>query len=161
MPQPQQPEWQPTIPTVTDWQPMIQPVIDRFNREYERQEFDVPEEVQAMPIFQDWISGALQSKTTSPFWEVVKPQKKQRCLDIGCGLSFLIYPWREWDAFFYGQEVSKVAQAALQSRGPQLNSKLFKGVAMGAAHELKYENDQFDLRSRLDLVAITRWPIGR
>jgi SAM-dependent methyltransferase len=128
-----------------EWQPLIQPVIDRFNREYERQAFDVPEEVQSMPIFQDWVSGALQSKTTSPFWEVIQPQKKQRCLDIGCGFSFLIYPWREWDAFFYGQEVSTVAQAALKSRGPQLNSKLFKGVELGAAHHLQYENEQFDL----------------
>ncbi|MBE9028760.1 class I SAM-dependent methyltransferase [filamentous cyanobacterium LEGE 11480] len=127
------------------WQPNIQPIIDRFNKEYERQEFDVPDEVQAMPIFQDWVSGALQSKSNSPFWELVKPQKKQRCLDIGCGFSFLIYPWREWDAVFYGQEVSLVAQAALKARGPQLNSKLFKGVEVGPAHALKYEQDQFDL----------------
>lgn len=127
------------------WQPNIQPIIDRFNKEYERKEFDVPDEVQAMPIFQDWVSGALQTKTTSPFWELVKPKKKQRCLDIGCGFSFLIYPWREWDAVFYGQEVSKVAQAALNSRGPQLNSKLFKGVEIGPAHALNHENDQFDL----------------
>ncbi|MFM2432028.1 MAG: hypothetical protein RLZZ511_3241 [Cyanobacteriota bacterium] len=127
------------------WQPMIQAVIDRFNREYERQNFDLPDEVQAMPIFQDWIGGTLQTKTTSPFWELVKPQKKQRCLDIGCGFSFLIYPWREWDAAFYGQELSTVAQAALKARGPQLNSKLFKGVELGPAHHLAYEDDQFDL----------------
>jgi SAM-dependent methyltransferase len=91
------------------------------------------------------VSGALQTKTTSPFWELVKPQKKQRCLDIGCGFSFLIYPWREWDAAFYGQEVSMVAQAALKARGPQLNSKLFKGVEVGPAHKLHYEAHQFDL----------------
>ena len=76
------------------WQPNIQPIIDRFNNEYERKEFDVPDEVQAMPIFQDWVSGALQTKTASPFWELVKPKKKQRCLDIGCGFSFLIYGHR-------------------------------------------------------------------
>jgi SAM-dependent methyltransferase len=131
--------------TTDEWQPMIQPVIDRFNREFERQEFDLPDEVQAMPIFQDWVAGTLQTKTNSPFWELVKPQKKQNCLDIGCGFSFLIYPWREWEANFYGQEVSLVAAAAIKSRGPQLNSKLFKDMQIGAAHHLKYEADQFDL----------------
>jgi SAM-dependent methyltransferase len=30
------------------------------------------------------------------------------------------------------------------SRGPQLNSKLFRGVKLGAAHRLAYENSQFD-----------------
>lgn len=76
---------------------------------------------------------------------MLKPEKNQSCLDIGCGVSFLIYPWRDWNAFFYGQDVSTVARDALVSRGPQLNSKLFKGVQLGAAHQLKYEANQFDL----------------
>jgi SAM-dependent methyltransferase len=86
----------------------------------------------------------LSSKIASPFWELAQFQKNQRCLDIGCGVSFLIYPWRDWDVFFYGQEISFVAKEALNSRGSQLNSKLFKGVQHGAAHQLGYENGFFD-----------------
>jgi ubiquinone/menaquinone biosynthesis C-methylase UbiE len=37
-----------------------------------------------------------------------------------------------------------VAKDALNSRGSQLNSKLFKGVKAGAAHDLKYEDAMFD-----------------
>jgi len=33
----------------------------------------------------------------------------------------------------------------LNARGPQLNSKLFKGVQLGGAHRLNYEENQFDL----------------
>ena len=66
-------------------------------------------------------------------------------MDIGCGVSFLIYPWRDWEAFFYGQEISTVARDALNARGSQLNSKLFKGVELGPAHQLKYSSAQFDL----------------
>ncbi len=129
---------------VTDWSGAIAAVAERFNREYRREAFALPAEVEAMPIFREWASGALQGRIASPFWTLGKPQKHQRCLDIGCGISFLVYPWREWDAFFYGQEVSTVARDALNSRGPQLNSKLFKGVVLGPAHQLQYETDQFD-----------------
>jgi SAM-dependent methyltransferase len=127
------------------WQESIQPIADRFNREYRRETFNVPDEVQSMPIFQEWMAGKLNCKLESPFWELVKPKKGDRCLDIGCGISFLIYPWRDWDAAFYGQEISTVAQETLRQRGPQLNSKIFKGVNLGPAHHLKYEDDQFDL----------------
>lgn len=97
-----------------------------------------------MPVFQDWVAGRLQSRIASPFWELSTPKKNQHWLDLGCGFSFLIYPWRDWDALFYGQEISTVAQEALKSRGPQLNSKLFKGVELGAAHALRYEANRFD-----------------
>ena len=97
-----------------------------------------------MPLFREWVSHSLSSKIASPFWELAQFQKNQRCLDIGCGVSFLIYPWRDWDVFFYGQEISFVAKEALNSRGSQLNSKLFKGVQLGAAHQLSYENGFFD-----------------
>jgi SAM-dependent methyltransferase len=127
------------------WQPTIQPIADRYNREYRRETFDLPDEVQAMPIFQEWMSGSLNRKRESPFWALAKPQKGQKCLDIGCGISFLIYPWREWDAQFFGQEISTVAQETLRARGPQLNSKLYKGVTLGPAHKLQYEAAQFDL----------------
>lgn len=128
-----------------DWQTQITAVADRFNQDYRGEPFDLPDEVKAMPIFLERTSGILQSKTTSPFWQLAKPQKNQRCLDIGCGVSFLIYPWRDWEAFFYGQEISTIARDLLVARGPQLNSKLFKGVTLGAAHELHYEANQFDL----------------
>lgn len=127
------------------WQALISAVADRFNREYRGEKFALPEEVEAMPIFLERKAGTLQSKTVSPFWNLARPQKNQRCLDIGCGVSFLIYPWRDWDAFFYGQEISTFARDSLNARAPQLNSKLFKGVQLGPAHQLQYEADQFDL----------------
>ncbi|MCU0568656.1 MAG: class I SAM-dependent methyltransferase [Oculatellaceae cyanobacterium Prado106] len=117
----------------------------RYNKEYRRESFELPAEMEAMPIFREWASGALSSRIASPFWELVKPKKHQRCLDLGCGVSFLIYPWSEWDAVFYGQDISSVARDLLNSRGSQLNSKLFKGVKLAAAHELNYEELQFDL----------------
>jgi SAM-dependent methyltransferase len=120
-------------------------VASRFNRQYQSEPFELPEEVEAMPIFQEWVRGTLASKVTSNFWEIAQPKKNQRCLDIGCGVSFLIYPWRDWDAFFYGQEISTVAREALNTRGSQLNSKLFKGVSFGSAQQLNYESRQFDL----------------
>ncbi|MDJ1183500.1 class I SAM-dependent methyltransferase [Roseofilum casamattae] len=117
----------------------------RFNRQYRGDTFEVPPEVEAMPIFQEWIGGGLTAKISSPFWEICKPKKGQKCLDIGCGVSFLIYPWRDWDAVFYGQEISREAQEALNARGPQLNSKLFNGVKLAPAHQLEYEKVEFDL----------------
>jgi SAM-dependent methyltransferase len=127
-----------------DWSSEIDRVKQRFDREFKQEPFDLPAEVEAMPIFRDWIGHNLAAKITSPFWELAGFQKNHRCLDIGCGVSFLIYNWREWETYFYGQEVSTVARAALNSRGSQLNSKLFKGVQAGAAHQLQYENDTFD-----------------
>ncbi len=126
------------------WHEQIQAVTQRFNREYEQAAFELPPEVEAMPVFQDWNAGRLQARIASEFWQFQKPKKKQHWLDIGCGLSFLVYPWFEWEAYFYGQELSKVAQEAVNSRGPQLNSKLFRGVERGPAHHLKYEDNQFD-----------------
>lgn len=129
----------------TDWQAMLAQVAKRFNRQYRGEAFELPEEVEAMPIFREWTAGTLPGKINSSFWEIARPQKNQRCLDIGCGVSFLIYPWRDWGAFFYGQEISTVARDALNARGSQLNSKLFKGVELGPAHQLNYESAQFDL----------------
>ncbi|MBV8886614.1 MAG: class I SAM-dependent methyltransferase, partial [Chroococcidiopsidaceae cyanobacterium CP_BM_RX_35] len=127
------------------WQNRVAQVAERFNRQYRGEAFDLPAEVEAMPIFREWISGKLPDKVASPFWEIARPQKNQRCLDIGCGVSFLVYPWREWDALFYGLEISTVARDALNARGSQLNSKLFKGVELGPAHQMKYPSAQFDL----------------
>ncbi len=130
--------------TSTDWQSLIEQVKTRFDQEYSGKSFDLPPEVESMPLFQEWINKSLQAKITSPFWEIAQFHKNQRCLDIGCGVSFLIYPWRDWDVFFYGQEISSVARDALNSRGSQLNSKLFKAVELGAAHQLRYADAMFD-----------------
>lgn len=131
--------------TVQDWNSLIAAVADRFNREYRGESIALPAEVEAMPIFQERVSGILQAKITSPFWQLAQPQKNQTCLDIGCGVGFLIYDWRDWGAYFYGQDISKVACNALKTRAPQLNSKLFKGVNLGAAHQLEYDAKKFDL----------------
>lgn len=128
-----------------DWQDAINAVALRFNKEYQGDAFDLPEEVKAMPIFQERASGLLAAKSAFPFWELAKPQKNQHCLDIGCGVSFLIYPWRDWEAYFHGVEISQVARDLLTARGPQLNSKLYKGVEMGAAHALPDPSGQYDL----------------
>jgi 2-polyprenyl-3-methyl-5-hydroxy-6-metoxy-1,4-benzoquinol methylase len=88
-----------------EWSPQVQAVADRYNKEYRGESFDLPDEVQAMPIFHEWMSKKLAARVASPFWDLVKPAKNQRCLDLGCGIGFLIYPWREWEALFYGQEV--------------------------------------------------------
>lgn len=128
-----------------NWQQQITAIAQRYNKEYQRQPFDLPAEVEAMPVFHEWASGALAARKSTPFWELAKPKKNQHCLDLGCGVSFLIYPWNEWQAYFHGQEISSVAQETLNSRSPQLNSKLFKGVRLSPAHKLEYEADQFDL----------------
>ncbi|MBH8565470.1 class I SAM-dependent methyltransferase [Nostoc sp. CENA67] len=127
------------------WQKREAQVAYRFNQQYQNKTFELPPEVKEMPIYQEWISGILTGRIVSPFWEIAQPQKNQHCLDIGCGVSFLIYPWRDWQAYFYGQEISTVAQETLNSRGSQLNSKLFKGVELGPAYQLNYSSDQFDL----------------
>jgi len=120
-------------------------VATRFNRQYRREALELPEDLKTLAIYRDWVTGNLDAKIASRFWEIQQPQKNQRCLDIGCGVSFLIYPWREWGAFFCGQDISSVARDALISRGPQLNSKLFKGVELGTARQLRYDDAQFDL----------------
>lgn len=128
------------------WHELTAAVALRFNREFQGQAFQVPDEVAAMPIYQDYVAGTLQNRLASPFWELARPRKKQHCLDLGCGVGFLLYPWRDWEALFYGHDISKVACDILNTRAPQLNSKLFKGTVLGAAHDLSmYEPGQFDL----------------
>lgn len=127
------------------WQKSIAQVAYRFNQQYQNQPFELPAEVEEMPIYREWKTGILSGKIVSPFWEIAQPKKNQHCLDIGCGVSFLIYPWRDWQAFFYGQEISNIATDTLNSRGSQLNSKLFKGVKLAPAHHLDYEPSYFDL----------------
>ncbi|MEM8544431.1 MAG: class I SAM-dependent methyltransferase [Cyanobacteria bacterium P01_H01_bin.119] len=130
---------------MVDLDSALDAIAQRYNREYRGEPIDLPPEVEAMDIFREQAAGTLAPKLASPFWELAKPKKKQICLDLGCGISLLIYPWREWDAVFYGQEVSSAAQEILNARGPQLNSKLFKGVRLAPAHRLDYDGMQFDV----------------
>ncbi|MGD1906636.1 MAG: class I SAM-dependent methyltransferase [Leptolyngbyaceae cyanobacterium] len=127
------------------WSERLLSVADRFDREYRGQSPELPEAVESLSVFQDWVAGQLAARVASPFWTMVKPKKGQLCLDLGCGASFLIYPWRDWDARFYGQDISGAICQMVGSRGPQLNSKLFKGMVQGPAHKLAYEPDTFDL----------------
>ncbi len=133
------------FPKGVDVSAQISAVARRFSQEYQGKSFDLPEEIEAMPVFQDWAAGTIQAKIASPFWDLAKPKKNDQCLDLGCGLSFLVYPWRDWQALFHGQEISTVAREAIASRGPQLNSKLFKEIRLAPAHELDYKPQFFDL----------------
>ncbi len=128
-----------------DWKTTIENITKRFENEYSQEKIDLPKEIEEISIFEEWHQGSLQNRISSKFWELKTPKKKQNWLDIGCGLSFLIYPWYEWNAFFYGQEISPTAREILMSRAPQLNSKLFRGVKLGAGHLLSYEKNQFDV----------------
>jgi len=132
-------------PKSVSWLPMISLVAKRFDAEYAGKSFELPEEVEAMPVFRDWAAGSLNSRVTSQFWQIAKPKKNQHCLDLGCGFSFLIYEWKAWQARFYGQDVSEFAIKTLHQRGPQLDSKLFQGVKQGPAHQLDYPPASFDL----------------
>ncbi|MGV2831976.1 class I SAM-dependent methyltransferase [Myxosarcina sp. GI1(2024)] len=127
-----------------DWQTAMENTTQRFEREYRQENLALPAEIKALAIYDEWQMGSLQDRVSSRFWELKTPMNKQAWLDIGCGLSFLIYPWNEWGAFFSGQEVSRTARDILMSRAPQLNSKLFRGVKLGAGHLLAYEDGQFD-----------------
>ena len=69
------------------WQSQLNAVAQRFNREYNRDAFDLPPEVEAMPVFRDWATGGLQARIASPFWDLVQPKKHEHWLDIGCGFE--------------------------------------------------------------------------
>jgi len=128
------------------WQAALDAVNVRYSHEFRREPFNVPDEVAAMPIYQDFVAGKLSGRIATPFWQLLLPKKNWRCLDLGCGLSFLIYPWLDWQALFQGRDICPVACEFLNSRAPQLNSKLFKGTLCGAAHQLDdYAPKSFDL----------------
>ncbi|MEL6938090.1 MAG: class I SAM-dependent methyltransferase [Cyanobacteria bacterium J06598_1] len=127
------------------WTPVIAATAERYDAEYQGKAFELPEEVEAMPVFRDWAAGSLGARISSPFWEIAKPKKNQHCLDIGCGFSFLIYDWKIWQARFYGQDISAFATKTIHQRGPQLDSKLFQGVKQGPAHLLDYPPETFDI----------------
>jgi SAM-dependent methyltransferase len=134
----------PDAPSNT-WSERLFSVAERFDREYGGKTPELPEAVESLAVFQDWVAGQLTTRLASPFWTMAKPKKGQLCLDLGCGASFLIYPWRDWDARFYGQDISGAICQMVGSRGPQLNSKLFKGMVQAPAHKLAYEPGTFDI----------------
>ena len=134
----------------TDWEEIIRSLATRFDREAAVQlgksEWELSPEVTGSRFWQACQSEGLGSRLGVPFYELRQPKKKESCLDLGCGVSFLIYSWSHWGAFFHGHELSPKTVEFVQSRGPQLNSKLFKSMQRGTAHNLsQYEENQFQL----------------
>ncbi|MEO0805611.1 MAG: SAM-dependent methyltransferase, partial [Cyanobacteria bacterium J06643_4] len=44
------------------WVPMLSAAAQRFDQEYRGEPFDLPEEVEALPVFRDWAAGSLNSR---------------------------------------------------------------------------------------------------
>ncbi len=139
------------LPLLTDpWQAYLTPVAQRFNREAGIQlgepPWEIPADLKSLPFWQACQRDHLEDRLGVPFHQVRTPKKGEYCLDLGCGVSFLIYPWNQWQANFYGHEISDRIVKLLKSRAPQLNSKLFKSMQQGPAHRLDvYTEAQFDL----------------
>ncbi len=70
------------------WEQRVAQIAYRFNKQYQNQSFELPPEVQAMPIFREWTTGMLTYKIVSPFWEIAEPQKNQHCLDLRLWCQF-------------------------------------------------------------------------
>lgn len=132
------------------WSSYLVPVTERFNREAGIQlgeaDWEFPTDLQKLAFFQACKHDHLLDRLGVPFHQIRTPKKRENCLDLGCGVSFFIYPWTSWDAHFYGHELSDRIVKFIQSRGPQLNSKLLKSIRQGGAHRLDpYEGQFFDL----------------
>ena len=133
-----------------EWEPILKPLAQRFDKEVAVQlgqaSWELSEDVKQSRFWQACQSENLLDRLGVPFHELRQPKKKEACLDIGCGVSFLIYPWNHWGAYFYGHELSPKTVEFVQSRGPQLNSKLFKEMNRGVAHLLsQYAEQQFQM----------------
>ncbi|MEM9534451.1 MAG: class I SAM-dependent methyltransferase [Cyanobacteria bacterium P01_A01_bin.3] len=134
----------------TEWAAITDPLAKRFDRDVEVQlgqaKWELSDDIQSTQFWQACQLEGLDSRLGVPFHELRQPKKKENCLDIGCGVSFLIYPWGHWGAYFHGHELSPKTVQFIQSRGPQLNSKLFKEMTKGVAHNLSlYDDQQFQL----------------
>lgn len=132
------------------WDPYLSSVAARFNRELEIQlgqpGWQLPPDLEQLPFWQAYQRDHLQERLGIPFPHLRAPHKREACLDLGCGVSFLTYPWNDWQANFYGHELSGEIVRFIRSRAPQLNSKLFKSMQQGSAHHLEnYAPEQFDL----------------
>ena len=60
-----------------DWKTALENTTKRFEREYRQEDFDLPSEVEDIPIFEEWKTGSLQNRISSKFWELKTPKKKQ------------------------------------------------------------------------------------
>lgn len=122
-----------------DWTTYTTALARRFDREAEVQlgqaQWDIPAELQQLDFWQACRDREFVESLGVPFHEVRKPKKREDCLDIGCGVGFMLYPWSSWDAHFHGIDLSPKTVQFVQSRAPQLNSKLFKSVRCKAAHQ--------------------------
>ncbi|MEN9201637.1 MAG: class I SAM-dependent methyltransferase [Thermostichus sp. DG_1_6_bins_120] len=132
------------------WDPYLSSVASRFNRELERQlgqpGWQLPPDLEQLTFWQACRRDHLQERLGIPFAQLRAPRKRENCLDLGCGVGFLTYPWNDWQANFYGHELSGEIVRFVRSRAPQLNSKLFKSIQQGSAHRLEnYVPEQFDL----------------
>ncbi|WP_236612419.1 hypothetical protein [Picosynechococcus sp. NKBG15041c] len=65
----------PTDNRELNWFTLTEAIAQRFEAEYQNKRPDLPDEVQALPIFLDWQSGKLQNRVTSKFWELAQPKK--------------------------------------------------------------------------------------
>ncbi len=133
-----------------DWSPYLSAVAARFDREAGIQlgepDWELPDDLKRLPFWLACQHDHLADRLAIPFYELRQPQKHENCLDLGCGVSFFLYPWTHWNANFYGHELSPRIVKLMQSRAPQLNSKLFKSMKQGPAHLLSpYEGQIFDL----------------
>ncbi len=132
----------------TDWNPTLQALTEYRERDLDarKQITRLPDEVQALPFWREILAGKLADRLGTPFYQVYKPQKNERCLYIGCGPSFLTDPWVEWGALFWGLDLNTAMVRAVKTRAPQLNSKLFKDIQQGSPHDLdRYPDANFDL----------------
>ncbi len=131
----------------TDWLPRLQALTEFQEREYQSRSLiaNLPDEVQALPFWREFVSGSLAGKLSLPFYSLHKPKKNENCFYMGCGPSFLTDPWAEWGANFYGLDLSTTLARAVRARAPQLNGKLFKSLDQGYPHDLeRYSIGQFD-----------------
>ncbi|MEM6446382.1 MAG: class I SAM-dependent methyltransferase [Cyanobacteria bacterium J06642_2] len=134
-----------------DWMAYATPLARRFDREVDiqlgRAAWEIPADLQQFDFVQACREREFVDSLGVPFYQLRKPKKRENCLDIGCGVGFMLYPWSSWDAHFYGIDISPKTVQFVQSRAPQLNSKLFKSVRCKAAHQAFEDepDDTYDL----------------
>ncbi len=123
--------------TAPDWESIIQKQAQRSDRELSSQTLALPPDLARLPFVIACQHDSLSHRLGVSFAQAAPPKKNEACLDLGCGLSFMLYPWTEWQAKFYGLDVSLRCVDFIKSRAPQLNSKLFKGIYRSAAHRIE------------------------
>lgn len=135
----------PPVLVKDEWTPLLETLTLHLDREYASGQSagDLPDEVQALPFWRESITGSLASRLAIPFYQLYRPPKNSRCLYLGCGPSFLSDPWLEWEAYFYGQDLSDTIVRAVRARAPRLNSKLFKAIEQGPPHRLDHHPEAF------------------